>query len=706
MGEREKYRRLLASDCYVLSSHHEGFGIVLQEAMCAGLPIVATAHGGQRDVVQDGANALLVESNEPPVLAAAVHRLLADPALREAMSARNREKVQRVRRRGHRGEVRRAVQGGRRRLRADMAKLLIIGLDGADWGYVSDRLSAGAMPVLGRLAREGSFGLLRSTVPPVSCPAWPAMTTGVSPGNLGLFDLTVPDGYGKRTVSARDVAAPRLWDYVGANGGRSIIMNVPVTWPPRPIDGVLVGCLLTPQGAPYTCPREVGPDLERRFAYSPGHPASRRGKLRRLQQQADAFCHLLDGHPWDVAMLVFSVTDWAQHDHWADRAYIDRLFDEADAAVGRIIARAGAPNVAVISDHGFCGADRVLNMNRLLSNLGFLRYGGKSGGDVYVPNLVLRSRPGRGKAVAHALSRLLRPRKVLGLLHRLGIERAVDLIPNVLWQGLKSHMVVWDTPIDWPATRAYLYNALPQTVCMNVAGRDAAGAVAPQDYAAERGELISALSQTADPLDGGPVFASITPREEAFPGRHVDRAPDLVFTVRNDAYVVSPADHPSVVWRTRRLRGRHRSGGIYLLHGPAFRQGASAEARLLDMTPTLLCAAGFEPPAGVDGRVATDLLCADAGRMTPRRYDLHVTEAEAADADTASVDTAPARPGLHVRDRQRRPLAAIQRGRDGQLQGHAILRGHASSASHWWACETALVGFGQFARPSRLGRVI
>ncbi len=519
-----------------------------------------------------------------------------------------------------------------------MGKLLIIGLDGADHGYISERLSAGALPVLGRLAREGAFGLLRSTVPPISCPAWPAMTTGLAPGNLGIFDLTVPDGYGKRTVTAGDVGAPRLWDYVGASGGRSVVMNVPVTWPPRPIAGVLVAGLLTPVGSPYTAPAGVGPELERRFAYSPDHPASRRGKLRRIRVQEDAFLHLLGQQPWDVAMLVVSVTDWAQHDHWEDRAYIDRLFDEADAAVGRIIERAGAPNVAVISDHGFCGAEKILNVNRLLSDLGFLCYGGSGGGDTYVPNLVLRGRDARPGAVGGLTRRLLHPRKVLGLLHRLGMERALDFIPNVLWHRMKSRMIVWDTPIDWPVTRAYLYNGLPQTVCMNVSGREPAGCVPPGDYEAVRAELASALLKAADPTDGGPIFTRVMTRAEAFPGRRAECAPDLYLEVRDDAYLVSPADHPSVVWRTHKARGRHRSSGIYVLHGPAFRPGVCAEARLLDMTPTLLCAAGCAPPAGVDGRVAAELLCSGAAPPEPRSYDLEVVEAAVDGADSASVE--------------------------------------------------------------------
>jgi glycosyltransferase involved in cell wall biosynthesis len=93
VSERDKYSYLAASDLYVLSSEHEGFGIVLQEAMAVGLPIVATSHGGQADLLQDGTNAILVDSNDPAVLAGAVNRLLEDPRLCQAMSRANLSKI-------------------------------------------------------------------------------------------------------------------------------------------------------------------------------------------------------------------------------------------------------------------------------------------------------------------------------------------------------------------------------------------------------------------------------------------------------------------------------------------------------------------------------------------------------------------------------------------------------------------------------------
>jgi L-malate glycosyltransferase len=91
--ERDKYRYLKASDVYVLSSWHEGFGIVLQEAMAAGLPIVSTSHGGQTDVLKAGVNATFVADNEPETLAGAVRALLQNDTAREAMAEANRRAV-------------------------------------------------------------------------------------------------------------------------------------------------------------------------------------------------------------------------------------------------------------------------------------------------------------------------------------------------------------------------------------------------------------------------------------------------------------------------------------------------------------------------------------------------------------------------------------------------------------------------------------
>jgi glycosyltransferase involved in cell wall biosynthesis len=87
---REAIHALLRrADCYVLSSLHEGLGIVVQEAMDAGLPVVATDNGGQVDLIRSPRNGLLVPPGDPVALAEAIRAVRDDPALADSMRRNN-----------------------------------------------------------------------------------------------------------------------------------------------------------------------------------------------------------------------------------------------------------------------------------------------------------------------------------------------------------------------------------------------------------------------------------------------------------------------------------------------------------------------------------------------------------------------------------------------------------------------------------------
>jgi len=92
VSEVEKFLYLDVSSVYVLSSLHEGFGIVLQEAMQTGLPIVATNDGGQTDLVEDGTNGILVPPRDPQALADGIKEVLAEDLHRYAERNTNRIK--------------------------------------------------------------------------------------------------------------------------------------------------------------------------------------------------------------------------------------------------------------------------------------------------------------------------------------------------------------------------------------------------------------------------------------------------------------------------------------------------------------------------------------------------------------------------------------------------------------------------------------
>ncbi len=95
VSEERKRQMLRASDLYVSSARHEGFGIVFLEAMDAGLPIVAPVDGGQADFLTEGKNALLASPQDLVALGTAISRLLNNPLLRRHMAKQNRVLVKR-----------------------------------------------------------------------------------------------------------------------------------------------------------------------------------------------------------------------------------------------------------------------------------------------------------------------------------------------------------------------------------------------------------------------------------------------------------------------------------------------------------------------------------------------------------------------------------------------------------------------------------
>ena len=93
LSENEKFRYLSIANLYVMTSLHEGFGIVFMEAMNFGLPIVATNDGGQTDFLTDKENALLINVGDAAECAKSIKKFMKDEKLYNKCSKNNREKV-------------------------------------------------------------------------------------------------------------------------------------------------------------------------------------------------------------------------------------------------------------------------------------------------------------------------------------------------------------------------------------------------------------------------------------------------------------------------------------------------------------------------------------------------------------------------------------------------------------------------------------
>src|SRR5690349_2759521 len=120
-------------------------------------------------------------------------------------------------------------------------RVLVLGLDGADPELVERLLAEGRLPTLARLRRDGAYGPLRSTIPAVTPTAWSSFLTGLNPAGHGIFNFSSnPNRSLSRVESAASRSGAPLWRMLGQAGIRSAFVTVPFTYPPEPIDGILV----------------------------------------------------------------------------------------------------------------------------------------------------------------------------------------------------------------------------------------------------------------------------------------------------------------------------------------------------------------------------------------------------------------------------------------------------------------------------------
>lgn len=129
-------------------------------------------------------------------------------------------------------------------------KTFVLGLDGASWDLLNPLMDQGVMPNLQKIVEGGTSGVLQSTIPPYTAPAWVSCVTGVNPGKHGIFGFTLHDGIGgpREFVGSNYVKVPKLWHYVNDAGKTVGMINIPVTYPAELVDGFCVPGFLTPLG--------------------------------------------------------------------------------------------------------------------------------------------------------------------------------------------------------------------------------------------------------------------------------------------------------------------------------------------------------------------------------------------------------------------------------------------------------------------------
>ena len=503
-----------------------------------------------------------------------------------------------------------------------MSQVLVVGIDGGTLDLIRRWSEAGELPNLARLMAEGVHGPLESTIPPVSSPAWPTFATGKNPGKHGVFDFIRPTGGRFDMVTASSLRAPTLWQILSEAGKRVGVMNVPVTYPPAPVNGFLISGMLSPVDGTFTYP----PDLLARYAglmkpyriapriqYKLGKEADFAADMLDLIERRRAYAlQLMRDCPYDFLMFNFQATDVMSHALWKFVDPTHPLYDaQAALRLGPVLKHAyqliddfvgqaldhltGDTNVIVMSDHGFGPLHYVVNLNLFLLDHGHLQL-----------------RRGVWTRLKTALFRAgITPTSVWHVIERAGLQNYVWQVSKSTRNKMVSKFLSFDD-VDWSRTRAYAIGHVGQ-IYVNLKGRQPAGVVEPgAAYGHVRREVVEGLRELRHPQTRQPLVDRVIPSEEITHGPYADRGPDLhvVFDGhRSISFPLFATDSRVVTRQIRGDSGCHRPEGVFIAWGPEIRSGASVtDARIMDLTPTILHLMGLPVSDDMDGRVLAEAL--------------------------------------------------------------------------------------------------
>ena len=456
-------------------------------------------------------------------------------------------------------------------------KVLIIGLDCATPQLVFDKWAA-QLPTIASLMNRGSYGLLRSCVPPITVPAWSCMMSGKNPGKLGCYGFRNRSDHsyeGLAFATSRAIKEDRVWDILSRAGKKVILVGVPQTYPPTPVNGLMVTCFLTPDtSCQYTHPRELAAEIKAQVGdymldvddYRTENKEQILGQIYEMtEKRFNLFKHFLQTKPWDFAMMVEMGIDRMHHGFWKymdpehpkyepGSKFENAIFDYykyIDGKIAELLTGVDESTVVfIVSDHGARTMKGGFCINEWLMREGYL---------------TLAEKPEKPVPIGKA-------------------------------------------KMDWPKTMAWGEGGYYSRLFLNVKGREPQGSIEPGDYERVRTGLMEKLEATCD--ENGRIIGTRVFRPQDVYTEVNGVPPDLIVYFGNLAWRSIGSIGLGVIHTFENDMGpddaNHAQDGIFIMHDPQQPAGSSVKRdglNITDIAPTVLKLLGLPVPVDMEGTV-------------------------------------------------------------------------------------------------------
>jgi len=466
----------------------------------------------------------------------------------------------------------------------------VIGLDGASFEILTPWLKNGELSNIRKIRKNGVHADMQSVLPPVTSPNWKCYSTSMNPGKIGIFWWENVDVENKKVSypSERTAENKELWELIGGKKG---IVNMPLTYPLKEIDGYVISGPPDGPDEDYFRPEHLEDKLEKyNYKVRPKNEKYlRNGSEEEKQECVNTILEMIE-NKFDLAKELLKEDDFQffhftvfyinvlQHYFWNDKP-TKRAWKLIDKKIGEFLDEFEEDyTFFFMSDHGANEIENVLNINTWLEEKGYLK-----------------TKTGKGKALDKLglnlqniakMSKYLFSQETIDALKEKAPDSFIKSIPQ---KGGTFKKEQKGEVIDWENSKAIASGQGP----IYIIGTEE-----------EKEKIKEDLKEDLNELKEKGLIKNVFEKEEIYSGKYFNGAPDLILDQNKGVHIPGDVGKDKVVDTPCRWKGENKRTGLFMAYGDNIKEEYEVEQMsILDIAPTILHFYRKKIPDDMDGEV-------------------------------------------------------------------------------------------------------